>query len=444
MILPLATRLDGARRREAARYAAWSEALARLRAGARAGNLPAPDRLREYVHDLPEDQRGDALLDLVAEHLRWTWEAGDGVTLEAYGSVLAGCALPSVFGDVPADLVEDELLARSRPPHGDLPGPEEYARRYPGREDVRVRLAARFLGDGRWVRLSRLGAGAMGEVWEACDRRAQRRVAVKLARPERAADPEILVRFRREVEVTVGLDHPGIACAREVGIGDGGLPFCAMPLAEGRPLAALAAQLHGGLLAASAADRRRLERRALAAFVSACAAVAHAHARRVTHGDLKPGNIIVDERGAAVVIDWALSECVGRPTGAWLAGTPEYMAPEQVDGMRDARSDVFGLGAVLFELLTGRPPHCWRDGVRPTDWRAIVRAADLPSVRRVAPGAPSALDALCRRALTRDPAERPPDAGALAEEVVAYLAGGESWTAGVTRWLAGLRQAGKR
>ena len=155
-------------------------------------------------------------------------------------------------------------------------------------------------------------------------------------------------------------------------------------------------------------------------------AVAFAHSRGVAHCDLKPGNVIVGDFGEAVILDWGMARRLGHPDagarGA-VAGTPDYMAPEQTDGFADERSDVFGLGAVLYELLTARSPQGWQEGARPSDWVEKVRAARFERPRQIDPDASRALEAICLRALQRDPTQRYPSAAQFALELKRYIAG---------------------
>jgi serine/threonine protein kinase len=171
---------------------------------------------------------------------------------------------------------------------------------------------------------------------------------------------------------------------------------------------------------------------------------------------LKPGNILVGEFGETVILDWGMAkqtplvapasaagsrggEVNGEATQigfqktipSIVVGTPQYMAPEQAEGIADARSDVFGLGAVLYEMLTNRPPRDWPDGAQPADWMRIVREACFPPPRRLNPQAPRSLEAICHRALARDAMERYQSADELSQEIGRHLAGepASAWSA---------------
>jgi serine/threonine protein kinase len=380
VILPR-LRDGGPASRDAERYAAWQAALDRLRADADAGRLPAPADLAARLRDLPEDQRDGAARDLVAAHLRLA-----GGRLENYSALVP---------EPDADLVVEEILARREDP----PSLDELDRRFP-HAPLRDRLAA-----ARFLRLRRLGAGAAAWVWEALDSSERRFVALKELRP--GAPPDAPARLAREARGLARFDHPA-------------LPRLLAPHSGGSLL--VLSLVRGATLAERASGRRRAAPLAplLDAFLSACDGVAHAHARGVVHGDLKPGNVLVGEDGA-VVIDWGLARLDGEESPAGL-GTPESMAPEQADGAADERSDVFGLGAVLYEVLYGEGPRRWPPGVRPADWRARVRAGEVSRPSPGAPRVPGVLAAICARALAFDPRGRFAGVRELAEEVRGALA----------------------
>ncbi|MDP2314674.1 MAG: serine/threonine-protein kinase [Pseudomonadota bacterium] len=243
-----------------------------------------------------------------------------------------------------------------------------------------------------------LGRGGMGEVRVARDTRLGRDVAIKTARPH---GPD-QARLAREAAMTARLEHPSIMPVYDAGTDDEGLPYYTMRLLPGRSLAAVLAERPSG------PARLRLVRH----LVDAAEAIAYAHGRGVLHRDLKPANVMVGAFGETVVADWGLActlEEGARPR-AGGAGTPGYMSPEQARGAPlDERTDVYGLGAMLHELLAGTPP---------TD-----RPDAAPSVRPRAPVAPPALAAIADRALRADPAERYPSARAFADDLLAWYEG---------------------
>ncbi|MBL9101990.1 MAG: protein kinase [Myxococcales bacterium] len=240
----------------------------------------------------------------------------------------------------------------------------------------------------RYERLGLIGAGGMGRVWLARDRRLGRMVALKEPHDDRHAR-----RLAREARVTAGLEHPGVITVYDEDRAADGRVFYTMRLMRGRPLSQ------------TIAERPDLQARLglLGRFLGACQAVAYAHAQGVLHRDLKPANIVLGAFDDTQVVDWGLArrlaDAPDDPPGA-IVGTPAYMSPEQARGEPgDRRADVWSLGVVLRELLAGSP------------------AAALPSTT------PPELAAIVARAGARDPADRYADAGALAADVAAYLDG---------------------
>lgn len=381
MLFPLIARHAERAEREEGRFAAWWAALHRFRKDWKNGRRPSPRELADYLRDVSADLRGEALQDLIGEHLRCSWREGRGPKLEEY----------PLGGTAPPDLVEDEFLARHQPPHGDMPSPEEYRRRFP--EAVQALEARRV---DHYVKLRRIGVGAMGEVWEACEVPAGRRVALKAARPGLSAEERR--RFQGEPALLAELDHPGIV--RLLGVPPHGRYFVTQ-FVEGRTLAERIREFHR-------APEPLLWRRLVESFLTVCEAVAHAHGRGIIHCDLKPGNVLVGEHGETVIVDWGLAKRMDAPADGVAAGTPESMAPEQAEGRADKRSDVFGLGAILHEILTGRPPRVWH--TRPADWPKRVREGVE------SPRGPRGLAAICRKAMARNPEDRYGGAREMAEE----------------------------
>lgn len=267
-------------------------------------------------------------------------------------------------------------------------------------------------GFGRYELLGVLGEGAMSVVHRARDRQLGRPVALKILRESLLSHPQVRERFMREAQALARLDHPGIVKVFDSGM-DGGRAYLVMELVDGEALSKA--------LAAKKLDRparlRLLERVARA--------VHHAHEKGVIHRDLKPENILVtgDEPKVA---DFGLARLVESSpaltrSGAVL-GTPMYMAPEQVEGGREvtARTDVYALGALLYELLTGRPPHVG-DSI-PEVYGNISRLEAAP-LRTLDPSVPWELDAIALKALEKDPSRRYGSAEALAEDVRRFQSG---------------------
>jgi WD40 repeat protein/tRNA A-37 threonylcarbamoyl transferase component Bud32 len=275
-----------------------------------------------------------------------------------------------------------------------------------------------------------------------------RDVALKEMRPERADDPTLADRFLREARITGQLQHPGIVPVYELvpgaadqDVGPADQPaFYTMRFVQGRTLSQAVQEYHEKRQqrAAGALEQNAL----LNAFVSVCNTVAYAHARGVVHRDLKGHNIVLGDFGEVMVLDWGFAKVLGRPetqsdtTGGYLdrfaqpdqtvsglvLGTPAYMAPEQATGRGDridGRTDVYGLGAILYEILTGRPPYVGDDT---QELLRQVREREPTPPEEVRPDVPPALAAVCRRAMARDPADRYASCGQLAREVQRWLA----------------------
>jgi serine/threonine protein kinase len=327
---------------------------------------------------------------------------------------------------LPADLVEDEFLARSAPPHGDHPQLADYATRFGDRPDVMARLANRCLAEQRYVKLRALGAGALAVVHEAYDRLMHRLVAIKEVCGSAAGNSR--QRLLTEMQLAAELNHPGIVSIYDFGQSDQETYFV-MELVSGRLLSERIGDYHAGRSARSARQSRRLLQELIECLIQMCDAVAHAHGCGILHRDLKPGNVIVSDTGEAVIVDWGLARRLKGGAKAacecnldsMIVGTPQYMAPEQAEQQECMASDVFSLGGVLYEVLTGRPPYEWAMGSLPLDWAQVIGAAQISAPRQLAPGTSRVLDAICTKALAKSTADRYSTATELADDLRQFL-----------------------
>lgn len=312
----------------------------------------------------------------------------------------------------------------------------------------------------RRFRVQQLHAtGGIGRVWIAHDDALGRQVALKDLRPE-LSEPGHQVRFVEEAKITARLEHPGIVPVYELARGDDGQPFYVMRFVKGKTLSEAITRFHEARQANKAKPVDFLH--LIEAFRAICQTVAYAHAQGVLHRDLKPANILLGGFGEVLVLDWGLAKSGGPggdakrtpesmsdsfdPGGSatqtgQILGTPAYMSPEQASGHPDTidtRSDVWGLGAMLYEILTGRPPFC--AGSIETLLRMINE--DPPTLpRALNPDASPALEAVCLKALAKRPLDRYASAALLADEIQRFLADEpvearrEPLTQRIARWM---------
>ena len=270
-------------------------------------------------------------------------------------------------------------------------------------------------GAFRYDLIEEIGRGGMGVVYRAMQHGSLRQVAVKMILAEQAATPGMLERFRAEGEAIASLDHPHILPIYETGEIDG-TPFYSMRLVS------------GGTLRECVADFRTQPRRVATLMATVARAVHHAHQRGILHRDLKPGNILLDgAEGTPFVSDFGLAKWLGRNNRLTIAtsalGTPHYIAPEQAAGVSKEltpAADVYSLGAILYELLAGRPPF-----VADTPLETLRLAADTPppAPRNFEASIPRDLELICLKCLAKEPSTRYRSAAALAEDLERWLEG---------------------
>lgn len=267
-----------------------------------------------------------------------------------------------------------------------------------------------------------IGRGGMAEVYEGTDRRLNRRVAIKVLRPDLARDPMFQERFRREAQSAAGLNHPNIVAIYDTGedlIGEGAtqvsIPYIVMEYVDGVTLRHM---LNNG--------PRILPERALEVVAGVLAALDYAHRHGIVHRDIKPANIMINSHGDAKVMDFGIARAMSDAATSVTAtsavmGTAQYLSPEQARGESvDARSDIYSTGCVLYELLTSNPPF---NGESPVSiaYQHVNEVPKLPS--SVDPSIPTTLDSITMTALTKSPANRYQTAAEMRVDIERAMAG---------------------
>lgn len=409
----------------------------------RAGLLAAFDRwsadksqpLDQHLQDLGflTPARRELLLALADEHV--VLHAGDverSLTAIATNEVDFDLAtdLSQRVGDSTTLSLRKGTAARDLPTTVPHRGSSEGARSDGGRSET-----------GRFQILRPHAEGGLGRVSVALDTELHREVAFKEIKQQRADDRDSRARFVLEAEITGGLEHPGIVPIYGLGTHKDGRPFYAMRFIRGDDLRTSIQRLHEGAPVPSSLELRKL----MARFLDVCRAIHYAHCRGVLHRDIKPGNVMLGRHGETLVVDWGLAKLIGRgeatlgdnpeatlcPPSASSSestvmgaavGTPAYMSPEQAEGQLDAlsrASDVFSLGATLYELLTGQRPF---SGKNAEEILRRVRREEFQRPRKVKGWIPKPLEAICLRAMAHQPADRYASAELLAADLEAWLA----------------------
>ncbi|QEH31887.1 Serine/threonine-protein kinase PknD [Aquisphaera giovannonii] len=397
------------------------------------------------------DEEACTLLQRLAE-LTLTTAGGDaGSALAGFEAVAGWSGWDSLIASGMAS------IARRRDgAEGPLPGGDAEDADAPG-------AGAGEGGAGRFRVLRLHARGGLGEVFVARDEELNREVALKRLQARYADRPGHRARFLVEAEVTGRLEHPGVVPVYSLGAGPDGRPYYAMRLIRGETFHEAIEGFHRADLPPG--GRALALRKLLGRLIAACQAVAYAHSRGVLHRDLKPSNVMLGGFGETLVVDWGLARARGMeapaaesaedPEGPLIAsaadgsrtaagsvsGTPAFMSPEQARGEVDRvgpASDVYGLGAILYVLLTGRAPL----------GEALPAAAILDRARRgeVVPprsaraDVPPALEAVCLKAMALRPEDRYESALALADDLERWLADEpvsayqEPWAARLARW----------
>jgi serine/threonine protein kinase len=268
---------------------------------------------------------------------------------------------------------------------------------------------------GNYEILEEIGRGGMGVIYRARQRHSRRIVAVKRVLSYHSDSRETLARFRREAQAAASLDHPNILPIYEVSESEDGLPFFSMKFAPGGNLQEVGPALKNDT------------RQCVALVAKVARAVQYAHAKGILHRDLKPGNILLDGRGEPLVSDFGLAKWLDTTSDLTrtltIFGTPGYIAPEQAAGpaaQLKPAADVYSLGAILFDLLAGRPPFLGTHAL------SVIRQASespAPKLRTLSKIADRDLETICAHCLERDPKLRYPSAHDLATDLERWLEG---------------------
>ncbi len=361
----------------------------------RAGGRPD---IAAAAAELPEPLRATAVRELILLDAFYRRRAGEGPTAAEYTARFPDLDAAWLAGAVAADAEATATGATA--------------------ETAEARPGTRVGYFGDYELLDEIARGGMGIVYRARQLSLDRTVALKMIRSGEFAGPAEARRFRQEVEAVAALDHPHIVPIHEIGEHTG-RAYYTMRLLEGGSLASHIAEF--AVAGGSTRGEARFRQTATARLIATVArAVHHAHQRGILHRDLKPSNILLDGKGEPHVVDFGLARRIGSAssltaTGAVL-GTPSYMAPEQARGGSDVTTqvDVYGLGAVLYELLTNRPPF---KGIDALDTVAQVRERDVTRPRSIAPLIDRDLETICLKCLSKDAARRYGSAEALADDL---------------------------
>lgn len=263
-----------------------------------------------------------------------------------------------------------------------------------------------------------LGFGGMSEVHLAKDARLDRDVAIKVLRQDLARDPTFYLRFRREAQNAAALNHPAIVAVYDTGEADtetGPLPYIVMEFVEGHTLRDI---VRG--------EGPMAPKRAMEVIADVCAALDFSHRNGIVHRDVKPANVMINNAGAVKVMDFGIARAIADSSSpmtqtAAVIGTAQYLSPEQARGEQvDARSDVYSLGCVLFEILTGEPPFTGDSPVA-VAYQHVREDPRLPST--VNPDIPRELDSIILKAMSKNPANRYQSAADMRSDLIRVLGG---------------------
>jgi tetratricopeptide (TPR) repeat protein/predicted Ser/Thr protein kinase len=396
-------------------------------------------RIEDYLSETPETERSLLLSELIALDIAYRRRAGENPATKDYQDRFTACdgaQLATLFSVIPETAPPEQAGSatptasdRPTPPVADsalearegIPGenqratPEDpYATWYTDAPAGQPAAAAGWPTVAGYKILGMLGKGGMGVVYKARQLALNRLVALKMIRSGAAAGPEELHRFQMEAKVIALLQHPNIVQIYEVGEHDG-QPYLALELVDGR-------SLHERIKTAP------LPAREAAQLTGLLARAMHVvHQRGVIHRDLKPANVLLAADGTPKITDFGLAKRVdvevGQTSSGAVMGTAQYMPPEQARGHTrqiGPLSDVYALGALMYETLTGRPPF---QAATVYDTLSLVVTAEPLPPSRLQPAVPRDLETICLKCLQKEPAKRYASALALAEDLGRFLAG---------------------
>jgi serine/threonine protein kinase len=378
------------------------------------GRRPA---IEDSLASAPEAARPVLVEELICTELEWRFRLGERPTPEEYRTRFPSCAAAIDDWLAEARTAAEQIAqitpfaagetaeAPETPSAGYATGQAtaNWERGLVEGAEVPAQRAVQVPG---YEILEVLGEGGMGIVFKARHRALNRLVALKVIRHAAFAGPTHRKRFQTEAQAVARLQHANVVQIFDVGEYQG-LPYFALEYCPG---GTLACKLGGQPLSSEEA----------AALVEALARAVHAaHAKGVVHRDLKPANVLLSEDGAPKITDFGLARHLdeeGHTATGVVMGTPSYMAPEQAGGAKDVgpAADVYSLGAILYECLTGRPPFKGQTQMA-TIGQVLTEAPTPPS--RINPGVPADLEAVCLKCLEKDPAHRYPSALAVAEDL---------------------------
>lgn len=395
------------------------------------GKRAQPNPVEDYLQRFPKLRQPEIIFRLLQEEYRVRQRFGDRPSLSVFRA-----RLPQSLADQSLDdwLDVSRVVAMPRAMTNETPG-ERPARYYLAAEHAR---------------------GGFGLVWRAQDEVLGREVALKQLSSSLVSRASYRERFLAEARIAAQLQHPGIVPVYDVGDTPDGHPYYTMKLVRGETFAEAIRRFHDE---PRPAGQQAIEHmRLLNAFLSVVRAMSYAHSRRVIHRDLKPDNVLLGDYGETVILDWGLAKVLDEAPGSQpepvpeimspdrgrderplrtpspgspgrtptqagtVMGTPAFMAPEQAAGrldLVDERSDIYSLGGMLYQLLTGEPPH---RGKSSDDVIEKAATREPPAPRRLAPSIPRALEAICLRAMARDREARYASASLLALDLERYLA----------------------